>query len=273
MVSRRIRDAGDIGTDADGRGAGDGGRIGGAAGCSGEVGIAAAGCSGEVGIAAAAAAGKRRQLDAARRYAQRCLGADATGHDMAHVRRVARMARRIAMGEGVDPFLPEVIAYLHDVVDDKLVEDVTAAQGELRVFVHGLGLAATDEDTVLESVAGMSFASTLDGARPRLPLAGRIAQDADWLDAIGAIGIARTFYYGGTQRERIHDPTVPPRENLDRAAYRNLADETVINHFHEKLLRIRDMLNTPTARRIADHRQQVMLDFLDEFSAEWEGDR
>lgn len=213
------------------------------------------------------------QLKAIEAYAGAKLGADKTGHDTAHIRRVVCMAERIAHEENVDAFLPTAIAYLHDVVDDKLVDDVSEAREELRDFLENLGLEAGQTDEILHAISNMSFAATLDAERPRLTRAGQIAQDADWLDAIGAIGIARAFYYGGCQRECIYDPAVPPRKHLDRAAYRNLADETIINHFHEKLLKIRGMLNTEAARRIAEERQRFMLEFLDEFTAEWTGDR
>ncbi|OTF90196.1 phosphohydrolase, partial [Ligilactobacillus salivarius] len=118
-------------------------------------------------------------------------------------------------------------------------------------------------------ITHMSFAHSLQDDNFQLPLSGQIVQDADWLDAIGAIGITRAIYYGGHHVEKIYNPALAPRTNMTREEYRNLDDETIINHFYEKLLKLKDMLNTPTANKIAEHRQQVMLDFLDEFKNEW----
>lgn len=215
-------------------------------------------------------------------YAQERLGHDRTGHGMDHAERVARMARRIADEEGVDPLLPVMAAYLHDTVDDKLVADSARALEELRAFLGGLGLSGTDVEDLLHTVSRMSFAESLDAGREGaaadaaagpagLSSAGHITQDADRLDAIGAIGVTRAIYFGGAHGERIYDPAVSPRQNLTREEYRNLDNETIYNHFYEKLLGLKDTLNTPSARRIAERRQRFMLDYLAEFKAEWEG--
>lgn len=122
----------------------------------------------------------------------------------------------------------------------------------------------------MDVINNISFAHTLDKEEVKLSIIGQIVRDADWLDAIGAIGITRAIYYGGGHREKIYDPAIKPRHNMSREEYRNLANETIINHFDEKLLHLKDMMNTETAKKIANHRQQVMLDFLDEFHAEWD---
>ena len=122
----------------------------------------------------------------------------------------------------------------------------------------------------MDVINNISFAHTLDKEEVKLSIIGQIVRDADWLDAIGAIGITRAIYYGGGHHEKIYDPAIKPRHNMSREEYRNLANETIINHFDEKLLHLKDMMNTETAKKIANHRQQVMLDFLDEFHAEWD---
>jgi uncharacterized protein len=210
------------------------------------------------------------QLDAIKHYTIQKLGNDETGHGIDHIKRVVRMARLLSKEEGVDPFIPVAAAYLHDTIDEKLVMSVKEAQSELREFLRKIDFRNDQIQNVMDIITQMSFANTLNGQRPQLTLEGQIVQDADWLDAIGAIGIVRAVYYGGKHGERIYDPLIKPRENMDRSEYRNLSHETIINHFDEKLLKLKGMLNTNAAKRIADHRQQIMLDFLDEFKQEWD---
>lgn len=215
---------------------------------------------------------RRKQLAAEAHYTAEKLGADRTGHGMDHIHRVVKMAKRIAVGEGVDPFLPMVAAYLHDTIDEKLVADVDQAKDELADFLQQTGFQ-TDEVTQLVAILGqISFAHTLEGP-VKLTQLGQIVRDADWLDAIGAIGITRAVYYGGAHHEKIYDPAIPPRQKMSKEEYRNLNDETIINHFTEKLLHLERMMCTTTAQKIAAHRQQVMRDFLAEFHAEWDAEK
>lgn len=211
------------------------------------------------------------QLDAIKAYAKEALNDDQTGHAMDHVMRVVNLATRLAEAEQVDATIPVMAAYLHDTIDPKLVADQDQAAAQLRTFLQTNQITSSDIDAVMDIITQMSFAKTLNGERPSLSKAGQIVQDADWLDAIGAIGIVRAIYYGARHQEKIYDSSIPPREYLDEQSYRNLADETIINHFYEKLLKIKDMLNTPAARQIAADRQIVMLNFLDDFKDEWDG--
>lgn len=213
------------------------------------------------------------QLDAIKHYTIQKLGNDETGHGIDHIKRVVRMARQLAKEEGIDPFIPVAAAYLHDTIDEKLVMSVKEAQSELREFLRKIDFRNDQIQAVMDIITQMSFANTLEGQRPQLTLEGQIVQDADWLDAIGAIGIVRAVYYGGKHGERIYDPLIKPRENMDRNEYRNLSHETIINHFYEKLLKLKDMLNTKAAKRVAEHRQQIMLEFLDEFKQEWNAEK
>lgn len=208
-----------------------------------------------------------------RDFARQKLGADKSGHAFDHLERVARTAKYLAQKEGADLFQVQAAAYLHDVIDEKIVANSKEALIEVRDFLRGLDLEATIVDDLLYTIDNMSFAKTLTDQEVKLSLSGQIVQDADWLDAIGAIGITRAIYYGGRHGETIYDPKQPPRENLSYEDYRNLADETIINHFYEKLLKIKDQLNTSAAKNIATHRQNVMLNFLDEFKAEWRAER
>ena len=210
------------------------------------------------------------QIAAVKRYTIDKLGEDSTGHGMDHINRVVRMARKIALGEGIDPFVPVAAAYLHDTIDEKLVANVDEAKEELWTYLEKNEFDDADIVTIMDVISNISFAHTLDDGPVRLTKVAEIVRDADWLDAIGAIGIIRAIYYGGAHGEVIYDPKVKPRKHMDKEEYRNLSDETIINHFYEKLLGLKDKLFTNTAKKIADHRQQVMLDFLDEFHQEWE---
>lgn len=209
------------------------------------------------------------QLDAVKHYTMQKLGNDTTGHGMDHIQRVVNMTKRLAQAEQVDELITVAAAFLHDTIDEKLVSNVKEAQDELREFLRKIDFTHQQSQQVMAIITQMSFADTLNGKRPTLSKEGQVVQDADWLDAIGSIGIVRAIYFGGQHNEKIYDPQLTPRRNMSRDEYRDLSHETIINHFYEKLLKIKSMLNTAAARRIAEHRQQVMLDFLEEFKAEW----
>lgn len=210
-----------------------------------------------------------QQIAAVKRYTVEKLGEDSTGHGMDHINRVVKMAKKIAQGEGVNPFVPVAAAYLHDTIDEKLVANVDEAKEELWTYLEKNGFDDADIVTIMDVIANISFAHTLDDQPIHLTKVGEIVRDADWLDAIGAIGVIRAIYYGGAHHEKIYDPLVKPRENISHEEYRNLDDETIINHFYEKILKLAGMLQTPTAQRIAVHRQQFLKNFLDEFHHEW----
>lgn len=213
------------------------------------------------------------QLNTIQKYAHAQLQADKTGHGFDHIQRVVAIARQIATQEQANLFITLAAAYLHDVIDDKLVADPQAAQAHVRTFLSTTGLTPTEVEQIMVIITNMSFASTLNKDTPSLSLEGQIVQDADWLDAIGAIGIIRAVYFGGAHGEKIHDPAIPPRHNMSKEEYRNLDHETIINHFDEKLFKISAMLNTPTGRKMAAHRHRFMQEFLAEFHAEWAGQK
>ncbi|MYY52627.1 HD domain-containing protein [Ligilactobacillus salivarius] len=209
------------------------------------------------------------KLSKIKTYTKSKLGADKTGHGYDHIKRVVTMAEKILESEPADKLITLTAAYLHDTIDDKLVSNPKSALTELQKFLKSLDFTLTQIDEISFIITHMSFAYSLQNKNLQLPLSGQIVQDADWLDAIGAIGITRAIYYGGHHGEKIYNPKLLPRTNMTKEEYRNLDDETIINHFYEKLLNLKDMLNTQTAKNIAEHRQQVMLDFLDEFKNEW----
>lgn len=213
-------------------------------------------------------------LTAVRDFAKSKMRNDETGHGYDHIVRVVGLADRlVAENPTADRLLTLTAAYLHDVIDEKLVADPKVASAEVSDFLTTQGFKPAQQATIFLIMDNMSFHKTLDGTAKPLPLEGQIVQDADRLDAIGAIGIARAIYFGGHFGEKIYDPTVAPRTQMTHAEYRNLGNETVINHFYEKLLTLKDLMNTTAAKTLAKQRQQVMLDFLAEFKAEWRAQR
>ena len=209
-------------------------------------------------------------LQAARAYVQAQLAADSSGHDWWHIYRVTELARRIATAEGADPFVCELAALLHDIADEKLNPSAEAGMNKVRDWLAAHDVPAADKDHVLEIIGTMSFKG---GHNPpvRTPEA-RVVQDADRLDAIGAQGIARVFAYAGWKGHLVHDPTQAPRTELTAESYRS-GRNTAINHFYEKLLKLKDLMNTPTARRLAEDRHRFMETYLEQFYREWEGSR
>ncbi|HIY93854.1 HD domain-containing protein [Companilactobacillus sp. HBUAS56275] len=212
------------------------------------------------------------KLTAIREYSFNKMKQDKTGHNFDHIQRVVKTAKRILKDEPADKLITLGAAYLHDVADDKLVDDPEKLEREIHDFLESLQLSDEQITEILYITHNLSFSKSLNNP-PKLSLAGQIVQDSDRLDAIGAIGIVRAVYYGGNNSETIYDPDIKPREKMTKAEYRNLNDETIINHFYEKLLKLTAMMNTPTAKKIAQGRHQYMLDFLDEFKAEWDANK
>jgi uncharacterized protein len=200
------------------------------------------------------------------------LEANACGHDFHHIRRVRDLSLRIAQATGADPFLVEMGALLHDVADPKLNASVEAGLLALGAFLDGCVLEPEPRAHLEDILARVSFGAELDAkagtARPKSPEL-QAVQDADRLDAIGALGIARAFAYGGSKGHAMHDPDLPAREGLDQAAYRQ-GKSTSVNHFHEKLFKLKDRMNTPIGKALAGERHAFMAAFLERFLSEWD---
>ena len=209
-------------------------------------------------------------LAAAEVFVRERLAGDSSGHDWWHIARVRNLARVIAREEGADAFICELAALLHDVADDKIAGSEEAGQALVRGWLDTHGVMPEATEQVMEIITTMSFGG--GNRAPMRTLEGRVVQDADRLDAIGAIGIARAFAYGGSRGRALWDPDEAPQEYASKAAYRASGSST-INHFHEKLLLLKDRMNTAYARRLAERRHAYMLAFLDEFGAEWQGER
>jgi uncharacterized protein len=208
-----------------------------------------------------------RVLAAAEAWVRAKLVHDSSGHDWWHIDRVVRTARTIAREERADAFVCELAALLHDMADEKLNDDPAAAQRELEAWLAA-NVSESVASHVLEIIGTMSFKG---GSRPPMrTLEGQVVQDADRLDAIGAVGISRVFAYSGAKKRPIHDPEHKPREHMTEAEYRS-GSGTAINHFYEKLLKLKDLMNTEYGRKMAEDRHRFMEAYLDRFYAEWEG--
>jgi uncharacterized protein len=208
-------------------------------------------------------------IAAAEQYARDELGRDGSGHDYWHVHRVRTTAVALAREEGADLFVTELTALLHDIADVKLSGSLTAGPDAARAFCATHGLPVETGELIASIIAAMSFKGALV-AEADLPLEGRCVRDADRLDAIGAVGIARAFAYGGSAGRLMWDPQVSPRLHATEAAYRSDTGSSIA-HFYEKLLLLKDRMGTDAGRRRAEHRHGVMESFLAEFYAEWDG--
>ena len=210
-------------------------------------------------------------IEKAKEYVKNLMAGDPSGHDYFHTLRVLNLALTIA-GQEQDADLETVqlIALLHDVDDHKLSPQTHENLDNARNFLLDNGVEADKMEIILESIRNLSFKGT--GKTVPASLEGKIVQDADRLDAIGAIGIARTFAYGGSHGTPMHDPGIPPRIGMTTEEYRSHKG-TSLNHFYEKLFRLKETLNTHTAKEMALHRDAFLHRFVEEFLAEWDGIR
>ncbi|MBG8554746.1 HD domain-containing protein [Hymenobacter guriensis] len=196
---------------------------------------------------------------------------EGSGHDWEHIRRVWQTARALAAETpGAEPLVTELAALLHDVADWKFHGgDEEAGPQAARAWLLSLDVAEPVIGHIETIIREISFKG-LGVPTPMSTPEGELVQDADRLDAIGAIGVARAFAYGGHKGRPLHDPSVPPVAHSSFESYKTNAGP-IINHFYEKLLYLRERLHTPAARRVAGQRQAFMESFLAQFLREWEG--
>ena len=196
---------------------------------------------------------------------------EGSGHDWAHIRRVWLMARRLAVASPeADREVTELAALLHDIADWKFHDgDYEAGPRAARAWLQGLGAADPLIGRVETIIREVSFKG-LGVETPVSTVEGALVQDADRLDAIGAIGIARAFAYGGHKGRPLHDPAVAPVTHDSFASYQQNTAPT-LNHFYEKLLHLKDRLHTPAAREVAEQRHGFMEAYVARFLAEWDG--
>ncbi len=203
--------------------------------------------------------------DNALEFARQLCGGDSGGHDFGHVERVYRTAIGIAEKEGADVFLCALAAALHDVDDRKLSPETSKNKDNARRFLTANAVPEETAERVIQIIDEVSFRGT-DSVTPNT-VEGKIVQDADRLDAMGAIGIARCFAYGDCTGRKIYETDEKPLLCADAETYYT-GKTCSINHFYEKLLQLKDMMNTLSARREAEKRHEYMLGFLSEFFRE-----
>lgn len=206
-------------------------------------------------------------LTQVQQYSREKVGTDTSGHDYFHAKRVAKTAQELAHDTTeIDMELMLTAAYLHDVIDDKVATDPVAARKDLVEFLKSLGWSPMRQVAFFAIIEQLSFSNELEFGKAHLSLEGQLVQDADRLDALGAIGILRTAYYGGHTDSPLYDPQQPPQTFETKAAYRKKGP--VLNHFYEKLFKLPASMNTATGKKEADRRVRFMQDFLLEFYSE-----
>lgn len=194
---------------------------------------------------------------------------DSSGHDWWHIYRVWKNAIAICEHEKADRFIVELAALLHDLDDWKFNESGDETPHRAKAWLESCAVDISLADKVCDIIMHISYKGA-NVKNKMSSLEGFIVQDADRLDAIGAIGIGRAFAYGGYKNRPMYDPETANHMHATFEEYKNSKSAT-INHFYEKLLLLKDRMNTETAKRIAQHRHAVMLQFLDQFMNEWEG--
>ena len=193
------------------------------------------------------------------------------GHDWFHTERVWKVAQNIASKTSVDPLVVSLGALLHDIADAKFYDgDETIGPQKARAFLEAQNAAAEVIDHVVKIIENISFKG---GNRPQQFTSPEleVVQDADRLDALGAVGIARAFSYGGFKKRAIHDPEIEPNLGMTAAAYKKNTAPT-INHFYEKLLLLKDRMNTIRGKELAEERHRFMEQYLEQFYKEWDGE-
>lgn len=194
------------------------------------------------------------------------------GHDWFHIERVYKTALTINAIENGDELVVSFAALLHDIADPKFNNgDEEIGPNKAEAFLKSIHVDCIIINHVKLIIQNMSFKNSFEsGSFTSKEM--QIVQDADRLDAIGAIGIARAFTYGGFKNRVLYDPAIPPVHNHSKESYKNTTAPT-INHFYEKLLLLKDMMNTETGKVIALERHQFMLSYLEQFYGEWEGEK
>ena len=203
-------------------------------------------------------------------FVRQTLSGNEGGHDWWHAYRVWKLALKISETENADRLTVELAALLHDIADAKFHNgDETIGAKTAAEFLRTLAVAEETIRHIEQIILNISFKGGKVKSAINTPEF-KVVQDADRLDAMGAIGIARTFNYGGFKNREIYNPHIPPNLNMTKEEYKKSTAPT-INHFYEKLLLLKDRMNTATGKKMALRRHQFMENFLNEFFDEWEG--
>jgi len=212
-------------------------------------------------------------LQKTEQYVKETLSGESSGHDWWHIHRVRTIALTLGREENTDLFIVEMAALLHDIGDPKLHGgDTTIAPRLIGSWLDSVSVQEEDKEKIMHIIAHMSFSKHLQGKEVDKSKEFMIVQDADRLDAIGAVGIARCFSYGGHKGRIMYDPHVKAEDNITAEQYTNgRKGNHTINHFYEKLLLLKKLMNTETAKRMAEERHLFMERYLEQFYEEWDG--
>ena len=205
-------------------------------------------------------------IENALKYVKDFFENDASGHDYFHTVRVYNSAVKIAEAEGADATITALAALLHDVDDRKLSPETYESKCNARNFLISQNADKEEIEHITEIIGSVSF----KGTQSEVPksLEGKCVQDADRLDAIGAVGIARAFAYGGNKNRKMYDPDIMPKIGMTEREYFENEDSTTVNHFFEKLFLLKNMMNTESARKMAEERDRFMHTYIEEFLKE-----
>lgn len=204
-------------------------------------------------------------LEKTRDFVKEKMYKEGSGHDWFHVERVCNMSKYLAQKESADMFIVEMTALLHDIDDWKFSDVYNTTVTE--EFLKSVEVSEEDSNRILNIIKTMSYkGGVVDSTQNTIE--GMVVQDADRLDALGAIGIARAFAYGGSKNRSMYDPSIKPIDFKSLDEVKN-KDNHTINHFYEKLFKLKDLMNTNTAKEIAKKRHKYMEDFIEEFYSEW----
>lgn len=213
---------------------------------------------------------QREIIEVIKKYVKSMCENETTGHDWWHIQRVYNNAMLINKKENANEFIITIIVLMHDLYDHKFYEGDVAKKleetlKELEIYDK---IQKEDVENIIYSCVNLGFSANIK-ERKKLSKEGEIVQDADRLDGLGAMGISRTFAYGGKQGRAIYNPEDITPVNPEK--YEKEGSHTSINHFHDKILKLKDFMNTDTAKQIAQERHKFVEYFLQEFMDEWEG--
>ncbi|GGG35788.1 HD domain-containing protein [Bizionia arctica] len=215
---------------------------------------------------------RKEQIEKTKSFVKETLKNAEGGHDWFHTQRVLKNSLLISKNEEVDVFVVQLGALLHDIADSKFTNgDETVGPILARDFLTRIAVEEEYIIHVVNIIENISFKGGNEAQKFK-SLELDVIQDADRLDAIGAIGIARTFNYGGFKNRALYNPDILPDLNMSKEEYK-VSTAPTINHFYEKLLLLKDKMNTQTGKEIAEKRHEFMLLFLEQFYAEWEGEK
>ena len=207
-------------------------------------------------------------IENAKKYVKELFEKEYSGHDYFHTLRVYQLTKEIAIKEDANAEITELVALLHDVDDIKLSPKTHKNKDNARKFLIENNIEKEVIDLICDNISEISYKGV--DTVPGKTIEARIVQDADRLDALGALGIARAFAYGGHHQRVMYDPDIKPCLNMTEEEYRNHVS-TTINHFYEKLFNLKKLMNTKTAKKIAENRENYMKEYLIRFIDEWNG--